>query len=197
MYAYPRTLLIVLALTATAARAHATCLNTELATTGSGMVLDRCTAPEPPDGRVTAQQLDTMTQWITERFGLARPTERPSIVFESPGRLARLHGFENVETFRMSDRMRRPDLLAIYSDTKRAIYLSDDWTGTTQAQMSVLVHALVHHMQNASSLRYTCRGERAILAFQAQAAWLEQSGTSLESEFGLNLPSVITQGNCM
>jgi hypothetical protein len=89
------------------------------------------------------------------------------------------------------------DILALYDDAKRTIFLPDDWTGATDAGLSVLVHELVHHLQNVAGLKYNCAGDREKLAYQAQSAWLRQSGKSLESEFALDGLSLIVHSNCL
>jgi hypothetical protein len=40
------------------------------------------------------------------------------------------------------------DTVAIYVDPERTIYLSNEWTGSGIAYLSVLVHEMVHHLQN-------------------------------------------------
>jgi hypothetical protein len=92
---------------------------------------------------------------------------------------------------------RRNDVLAVYSDTKRTIYLSEHWSGADEAELSVLVHEVVHHLQNAAGLKYNCPGDRERTAYQAQAAWLRQFDKSLESEFGLDGLSILVHSNCM
>jgi hypothetical protein len=163
----------------------------------------RCNAPEPPDGRVTARQLDEIMQWIAQRFELPVSAERPAVVFEAPADLARVRygGFVTHASSQSEPggehRSGRGDLLAVYNDAKRIIHLSDDWTGTSEADLSVLVHEMVHHLQNMAGLKYNCAGDREKLAYRAQSAWLLQSGRSLESEFGLDRLSLIVHSNCM
>lgn len=205
MCAYARVLLIVLAVT-TVPVAEAACIaehGTAEARAGTPRLADRCNAPEPPDGRVTAQQLDAIMQWIAERFELPKSIERPAIVLEDPAALTRMRnggfvtGPASQNATGVEYRSDRGEVLAVYDDARRTIHLSDHWTGETEAELSVLVHEMVHHLQNIAGMKYNCAGDREKLAYQAQSAWLRQFGKSLESEFGLDGFSVIVHSNCL
>jgi hypothetical protein len=50
----------------------------------------------------------------------------------------------------------------------------------------VLLHELVHHLQDASNQRYECPAAREQLAYAAQEKWLALFGQSLESEFDID-----------
>ena len=163
---------------------------------------DRCNAPEPADGRISADQIDAIIEWLAAHFGLPRSAERPAIVFESPARLTAMY----LNGFAVRDRLPRrqseaktllPDIVALYNDARGTIYLSEDWTGESEAQMSVLVHEMVHHLQSVAGLKYNCPGEREKLAYQAQSAWLNRSGRSLESEFEIDGLTLLVHSNCM
>jgi hypothetical protein len=64
--------------------------------------------------------------------------------------------------------------------------LPDQWTGRSAAELSVLVHELVHHLQEAAELRYECPAAREQLAYAAQERWLGLFGLSLSSEFDID-----------
>jgi hypothetical protein len=161
--------------------------------------VDRCNAPPSPDHVVSSDQLDAIMEWLAERFDLPKSAERPAIVFEDPADLARMRqgGFVTQRRGDAEQRSSGGDILALYNDARRTIYLSEGWTGDTDAGMSVLVHEMVHHLQNMAGLKYGCAGEREKLAYQAQSAWLRQSGKSLESEFGIDGLTLIVHSNCM
>jgi hypothetical protein len=203
MSAYPCALLIVMTMTGLP-NAWASCVASDAPAAAETLsIIAPCNAPEPPDGRVTAQQLETIMRWIAERFDLPESAERPAVVFESPARLARMRqgGFAVREMMaprhQVNETSRRSDSLAVYSDAKRTIYLSEHWSGATEAELSVLVHEVVHHLQNVAGLKYNCPGDREKIAYQAQAAWLRQFDKSLQSEFGLDGPSILVHRNCM
>lgn len=93
--------------------------------------------------------------------------------------------------------IRPDDTIAIYVDATKTIDLPDDWTGRTPAELSVLVHELVHHMQNAVGTKYACPQEREQLAYTAQDRWLGLFGQSLADEFGLDPFTVLVRTRCI
>jgi Domain of unknown function (DUF6647) len=78
------------------------------------------------------------------------------------------------------------DIVAVYDDANRTIYLPEGWTGVTPAEQSLLVHEMVHHLQNLGKLKYECSEAREKLAFAAQEQWLGLFGRSLSSEFDID-----------
>lgn len=204
MSVYARVLLIVVTMTGMPTAQAACVVNVGPADApfGATTIADRCNAPEPADGRVTAQQLDAIMQWITDRFDLPKSAERPAIVFEDPADLTRMRSgglVKHSSTHNMAGaehQSGRGEVVAVYNDAKRIIHLSADWTGATDADMSVLVHEMVHHLQNMAGLKYYCASEREVIAYQAQSAWLRQSGKSLESEFGPDALTLLVRSHC-
>ncbi len=202
----PGTLLLVLGIAATPANAIA-CATVENPV--QAQPADHCNAPEPADGRITASQIETIMAWLADRFDLPRSVEPPAIVFDSPERLAQMRygsfvagrsipsGAETEGQTGPGGQAGQGDVVALYNDSKRAIHLSQAWNGTSDASMSVLVHEMVHHLQNMAGLKYACTGEREKIAYQAQETWLKQSGKSLESEFGIDPLTLLVRSNCM
>ena len=95
--------------------------------------------------------------------------------------------------------MERPqtnDTLAIYSDHAKTIYLVEGWSGRTPADLSVLVHEMVHHFQNVLGLKHDCPQEREKLAYRAQDRWLGLFGHSLETDFELDGFSLLGKTGC-
>jgi hypothetical protein len=91
---------------------------------------------------------------------------------------------------------KRRDVIALYNDQTRTIYLSDKWTGTAPAELSVLVDEMVHHLQNAAGTAYECPAEREKLAYEAQDNWLHLLGRSLEAEFDINGLALLVLTSC-
>ena len=69
---------------------------------------------------------------------------------------------------------------------KRAIILTDNWRGRSPAEISILVHEMVHHIQNKAGLTYDCPQARETLAYAAQDLWLSYFGNNLEQEFSID-----------
>ena len=91
---------------------------------------------------------------------------------------------------------KRRDVVALYNDETRTIYLSDKWAGATPAELSVLVHEMVHHLQNEAGISYECPAEREKLAYEAQDQWLHLFGRNLEQEFEINGLALLVSTSC-
>jgi hypothetical protein len=88
------------------------------------------------------------------------------------------------------------DIVGVYNDQTRTIFLSNNWAGSTPAELSVLVHEMVHHIQNEAGIKYECPAERERLAYEAQEKWLGLFGRSLQSEFGINGLALLVSTSC-
>lgn len=133
--------------------------------------------------------LDTIELWLAANFALPRSRELPHVASLPPAELAAMrYGPEAAVS--------PGDVIALYDDADRTIYLSSGWTGRTPAELSVLVHEMVHHLQSAADMRFACPGEREVLAYRAQDAWLGLFGTSLESEFSIDAATLLVAGAC-
>jgi hypothetical protein len=87
-------------------------------------------------------------------------------------------------------------VVALYDDRATAIFLTDDWTGTSPADRSILVHEMVHHIQNLSGIKYECPMAREKPAYLAQDKWLGQFGLSLEKEFDVDMFTIVVSSAC-
>jgi hypothetical protein len=87
-------------------------------------------------------------------------------------------------------------VVAIYDDQDRTVYLPEGWTGSTPAELSVLVHEMVHHLQNLAGLTFACHEEREQLAYKAQQDWLALFGRDLFAEFGTDAFTVLVLTHC-
>jgi hypothetical protein len=89
-------------------------------------------------------------------------------------------------------------MIALFDDAARTIYLSDHWSGSTPAEMSILVQAMVRHFQNVGGPRtYDCPEERNALPYDAQERWLGLYGTSLSEEFGIEPATLMLITQCI
>ena len=150
--------------------------------------------------------LTVIVTWLSINFDLPAIYEHPNVEFVSAAKMAevrysrlasnRLDRVE-AETARSVPPELGYDVHAIYDDGSQTIYLPEGWTGTTPAEVSVLVHELSHHLQNVAELKYDCSEAREKPAYQAQARWLELFGQSLASEFGIDAMTILVRTNCM
>jgi hypothetical protein len=88
------------------------------------------------------------------------------------------------------------DTVAVYSDSAQTIYLLQGWTGSTAAELSILGHEMVHHIQHLAGLKYECPQAREQLAYLAQDRWLNLFGHSLAQDFDLDAFSLLVKTKC-
>src|SRR5262249_8099140 len=151
---------------------------------------------------LSVQQITAMETWVSNQFDLPAMHEHPRIEFAPPAKIASLRftdllsdpGAQVEPNNRASSAQH--DTIAIYDDATRTIYLPEGWTGKTAAELSVLVHELVHHFQNVLGLKYECPQEREKLAYNAQDRWLARFGHSLESAFHIDGFSLLVKTRC-
>ena len=87
-------------------------------------------------------------------------------------------------------------ILSKYDDAKKTIYVPDDWSGNTPEAISILIHEMVHHLQNVAGLQYGCPQEREKLANFAQERWLAAYGRSLEKDFDIDPLNYLLSTEC-
>ena len=105
------------------------------------------------------------------RYQAFTPAQRREVLSSLPENTVGSHGREAI---------------AVYDDRTKTIFLPDTWTGETPADLSVLVHEMVHHLQNTARIKYECPGVREQLAYAAQDKWLKLFGRDLASEFDID-----------
>jgi hypothetical protein len=152
--------------------------------------------------RPSGALLDTLITWISENFGLPATNERPRVDLVSQMKLATLRyrglASDRLLGLREDDGLNRgpQPIYAVYDDEKRIIYLPDNWQGERPVEISVLVHELVHHLQNLGGLKYSCPQAREQAAYDAQMRWLELFGKNLNDEFGVDSFDILVRTRC-
>ena len=131
-------------------------------------------APKPAAVRRALPLNDLTPQERNVLEGIAPVDEHPRVEFASMAR---------VEAF--------------YDDKTRTIFLPKGWTGRSPAELSVLVHEMVHHVQNVAGLTYACPEEREKIAYAAQRQWLALFGRDLMREFKIDPMTLLVRTNCM
>jgi hypothetical protein len=149
--------------------------------------------------------LTVLVTWLSVNFGLPAIEEHPRIELVPPARMAevrysRLAAAHADRVPAEAGKSAPPepghDVFAIYDDASRTIYLPQHWTGKTPAEVSLLVHELVHHLQNVSGAKFDCAGEREKVAYRAQLRWLELFEKTLAEEFDLDPMTLLVRTNC-
>lgn len=133
--------------------------------------------------------LDTVMLWLVANYDLAAAAQVPALVGVPDAELI-------AKRYGPAATVRPGEVVAIYDDDGRTIYLSESWTGGTPAELSVLVHEMVHHLQSTADMRFACPAEREVLAYRAQDAWLGLFGESLESAFGIDAATLLVSTVC-
>jgi len=149
--------------------------------------------------------LTAIVIWISANYGLPASLNHPLIErvasvemagLRYKGLLSALARKASAIEAQESSFEKRRDVVALYDDQTRTIYLSDKWAGTTPAELSVLVHEMVHHLQNQAGTAYECPAEREKLAYEAQDNWLRLFGRNLEAEFEINGLALLVSTSC-
>ena len=133
--------------------------------------------------------LEVVALWLGANFDLPAAPAMPALVGVSEAELVEMR-------YGKPAAVAPGEVVAVYDEGSRAIYVAEGWTGGAPAELSVLVHEMVHHLQASAGMRFACPGERERLAYRAQDAWLGLFGESLESAFGIDAMTVLVQAAC-
>lgn len=134
--------------------------------------------------------LTAIVTWLSVNFGLPAIYQHPQVMLLPKTEIA-LHRYGATQPIGDSA------VLAVYDDRANTIILPKGWTGRTPAELSILVHEMVHHLQNKGGLKYLCPSAREALAYAAQEKWLEQFGSSLEQDFSIDPMTLKVRTGCM
>ena len=154
-----------------------------------------------PTGAVAQPLLDAIAKWLKTEFELPSIGSLPRIEIVPAARISAMHYGRLLPGSGLAESTppsrSQGDIVAVYSDAARTIYLPEGWTGSTAADLSVLVHEMVHHLQNVGALKYQCPQEREALAYRAQERWLGLFGRSLAQDFEIDGFSLLVKTQCM
>ena len=161
--------------------------------------------PKVIDVRTTPASLDEIAKWLSANFELPYSSEPPRLERVSQLRLYQLRSraFLPLQSQAIGGEHSTPlpqvqrEVVAVYDDANRTVYLPESWTGASIVEQSVLVHEMVHHLQNLAGLKFACAGEREKPAYLAQDQWLRSHGRELEKEFDVDLFTVVALSACM
>ena len=161
---------------------------------------------QPDTTRPTLTLLTEIVTWLSANFDLPAIQDYPSVQIVSPAKLASMRYEDkgclpgrSCETgvYEPVEAVHQREVVALYEGTTRTFFLSDLWTGKTPADQSVLVHEMVHHLQNLGKLKFECPRAREKLAYTAQDRWLKRFGKDLETEFEVDMFTIVVSSACM
>jgi len=142
-----------------------------------------------------AAVLTDIVNWLATNFDLPAIYDHPKVQLTSSEDLI---GMRYNVYFRDERRPNGPiEIEAIYSDVMKIIFLNDGWRGETPAKQSVLVHEMVHHLQNLGHLKYECPDAREKIAYEAQDRWLKLFNRDLETEFQIDMFTLFVKSACI
>jgi hypothetical protein len=150
-------------------------------------------------GSATAPKvlLVTIARWLSVNFDLPLVLDPPRIASVPLNRMVTLYQAPITKDDSQTEAKASHNIVAVYSDAERTIYLPEGWTGETPAELSILVHELVHHIQHASGLTYACVAAREKVAYSAQSRWLQLFDRDLASEFGIDPFTLLVNTSCI
>jgi hypothetical protein len=149
---------------------------------------------DPILGLPDPKLVTVIVNWLSLNFNLPPLRENPKIVLVPPSHMAALR-HRDVPSDRWSTQL-NSDVIAVYDDEMRTIFLPDKWSGKTPAELSVLVQEIVHHMQNETHIKFACNEAREEAAFAAQEKWLALFGEDLLTAFGIDPLTRMVRTNC-
>jgi len=140
--------------------------------------------------------------WLVLNSELPTITEYPRIQFVAGGKISearinRVKDYVGHDGTPLISEGASNNIVSFYDDRTRTIFLQEGWSSTRPTEMSVLVHELVHHIQNIAKIDYLCAAEREQPAYAAQRKWLSLFGKTLEGEFGIDSASLLLRTKCV
>ena len=157
---------------------------------GSGFEIVIGERQSDPGGRL----LEALAIWVGAKLGQPVPASLPRLVFKPADQVAVLRFRQYASE--IAHPQDRPNIISIYDSRAHIIYLRDSWSGATAADLSVLVHELVHHFQEAHQTKFECDAAREAKAFELQEKWLRLFGESLEEEFQIDPFTLLVRTSC-
>lgn len=146
--------------------------------------------------------LSVIAIWLSVNFGLPGTHPPPRIEFHPEETMSRLWiesiaQHQNVNLSTVARETEHVEIQAFYDDQLRTIFLAEGWDAKSPQNVSILVHEMVHHLQNLDGRKYACPAEREKLAYAAQDAWLGLFETSLELQFEIDAMTLLLSTKCM
>jgi hypothetical protein len=148
--------------------------------------------------RASDALLTSIVTWLSVNFDLQPTALLPKVKHASVAAMAqrRYRTLLGADGPSVSPSETGLTTVAIYDRNEATIYLPLDWTGKTPAELSVLVHEMVHHLQNVAQTKFECPQARE-LAYAAQQRWLGLFGRSLEDDFQIDPFTLLVSTRCM
>jgi hypothetical protein len=142
--------------------------------------------------------LTAIVVWLAANLSVQANFELPHIEYASQARMIEMRFHVTHSAAQSANAVGQfPDVVAIYDDNRRTIVLPEGWTGTTPAELSILVHEMVHHLQNVNGQKFECTAAREKPAYLAQDKWLKEFGHTLENDFNVDMFTIVIKSACV
>lgn len=138
-------------------------------------------AGDLPDPSDLAGLVAGLERWLDQNAAWPARDAPPAIRFVSPYQAAGMPAAQTARTGR---------LRGIYDPESGTIYLVRPWSMSDPADVSILLHELVHHRQVGA--HFYCPGAEEEAAYRLQAAWAEDLDVTLQIDWF----AVILDGGC-
>ena len=153
------------------------------------------------DANARLALMEALTQWLSSECDLPSTPDLPRVLLVAPRQISAIRYGRLLSSASQANASAGDEAddrtVAIYVDSERTIYLPDNFTGSTPADLSILVHEVVHHMQNIAGLRYDCPRAREKPAYLAQERWLAQFGQDLWGQFQIDPLTLLVNSACI
>ena len=136
--------------------------------------------------------------WLSTNFGLPATNNLPRLEYVPAAKITAVR-YKELAGTQLQAGAPAPgqrQTVAVYDDARKIIYLHEHWMADTPAEVSVLVHEMVHHLQNVGKQKFACPEEREQLAYEAQERWLGLFGRDLERDFEIDPLTRLVSTNC-
>ena len=114
--------------------------------------------------------------WASAQLGVVVPDTLPEVVFAPPTEIACIAKGIEAEDCPSEIDPTKMYARALYNTATRIMYLPNTFDSEKYADVSILVHELVHHVQTEYRLSYLCQGALERKAYDLQAKWLDDHG---------------------
>lgn len=142
--------------------------------------------------------LKAIGTWLSTTFDLPATDSLPAVALASKEGIALVaQGGALSDSRREGAPAHEPQILALYDASARIIYLPEGWVGGTPAELAMLVHEMVHHLQHAAGLTFACAQEREALAYAAQRQWGVLFGRDVDADLGLDPFRTLLISSCI
>ena len=110
--------------------------------------------------------LTALMLWLSANTPFQAHPELPKVVFLP---------IETMEQMFYGDNEYEPDQLhGMYNKDIDTIYLPDDWNRNSAWDMGVLVHEMVHYLQEQNEMKFNCSNEMEKMAWPIQQFYLKK-----------------------